>query len=378
MIIFQREEKLRIEIHFSVRTSRGNTIASCSLVKMSSIPDNSQTNNLNNAAVYLYKYVVPVIYILGNMGNFASFLIFLKKSWKKNVCVFYFKFCLLFNSCFVNSAILARIFMYGFGIYLQNSSVLLCKLYFYAFFLFISLSPTILILASIDRLLISSQNVDTRLYSSKRLAYFSISLSTVFWSIFYMHTLIMSNIQENAPSSFVCSYNTSKLYSSFVTYFSAVINGVFCLIMFVLCMFAFKNVRRIRAIPRDKRTQQLRSMTKKDFQLLRCLFVQDIVYIFFSMIFILFYIYQTVAANERQTAWELALLNFLSKLIAAFYYMYFCSSFFIFVTVSKAFRHELKRVFYKIIGIEFHPMREEEARPDNSELNRIPTIQLTP
>ena len=53
--------------------------------------------------------------------------------------------------------------------------------------------------------------------------------------------------------------------------------------MIILSIFAFKNVRHIRAIPRQQR-HQIRSMTKKDFQLLRCLFVQDIVYIIFSII----------------------------------------------------------------------------------------------
>ena len=74
--------------------------------------------------------------------------------------------------------------------------------FIYVSFLFSTLLPTILILASIDRLLISSQNVDTRLYSSKRLAYFSISISTFFWIVFNFHILIKVNIQELYPSVF--------------------------------------------------------------------------------------------------------------------------------------------------------------------------------
>ncbi|CAF3684379.1 unnamed protein product, partial [Adineta steineri] len=56
---------------------------------------------------------------------------------------------------------LGLVLLNGFNVNLQNSNVIVCKLYFYASFLFAALSPTILILASIDRLLISSQNVDT-------------------------------------------------------------------------------------------------------------------------------------------------------------------------------------------------------------------------
>ncbi|CAF1238454.1 unnamed protein product [Adineta steineri] len=86
---------------------------------------------------------------------------------------------------------LASIFIYGYNINIQNTNVVLCKIYLYFAFLFSSVTPTILILASIDRLLISSQNVDTHLYSSKRLAYFSISINELvdFTIPFYLRSL---------------------------------------------------------------------------------------------------------------------------------------------------------------------------------------------
>jgi hypothetical protein len=295
-------------------------------------------NNLNDAIEYMHKYVLPVIYILGNIGNFLSFLIFLKKSWKKNVCVFYFKFLLFFNSCYINSTILGSIFTFVFQINLQNSNIVLCKLYFYTSFLFLSISPTILLLASIDRLLISSQNVDTRLYSSKRLAYFSISISILFWIIFNLHALSMANIRESSPSYFACHHNLPPSYSDFITYFYGLLNVAYCLLMIVLCSFAFKNVRYIRMVKRENRTNQVRSMTKKDFQLLRCLFAQDTVYIFSSMLLLVSYIYQTVTRDQIRTSWEPALVNFFNAIVFIFYDVYFCSSFFVFIIVSKAFR----------------------------------------
>ncbi len=138
--------------------------------------------------------------------------------------------------------------MNGFQISLQNSNLILCKQYFYTSLLFISLSLTVLTLASIDRLLISSQNVDTRLCSSKRLAYFSISTSTCFWIIFHIHALIEGNIQEVYPSDFVCGYNSSEFYYNFVTFSLGMIYVIFCvcslLKMFVVFeLYHVKNVR---------------------------------------------------------------------------------------------------------------------------------------
>jgi hypothetical protein len=66
--------------------------------------------------------------------------------------------------------------------------------------------------------IISSQNVDTRLYSSRRLAYFMISISVFFWIVFNFHILVKVNIQQFSPSDFVCYYNLSKSsYSSYTT-----------------------------------------------------------------------------------------------------------------------------------------------------------------
>ena len=48
--------------------------------------------------------------------------------------------------------------------------------------------------------------------------------------------------------------------------------------MIILSILSFKNVRGIRSIPRRQRRTG-RIMRKEDFQLLRCLFVKDIIYI---------------------------------------------------------------------------------------------------
>jgi len=115
---------------------------------------------------------------------------------RKNVCVLYFLVCLLLSLVYLNSVILTTAFMTGWNINIENSSVFLCKLMFYVTFITASLIPTILILASIDPLLISSQNVDTRLSSSKRLAYFLIGVSIVFWILFHLYMLIKVNVEQ--------------------------------------------------------------------------------------------------------------------------------------------------------------------------------------
>jgi hypothetical protein len=311
--------------------------------------ESNYIETLNNINIDLHRYVIPIFYVLGNVGNVLSALVFSKKSWRKKVCVFYLNVCLFFNSCYINSSMLGYIFTIGFNINLQNSSTVLCKLYFYLSFLFSTLLPTVLILASVDRLLISSQNVDTRLYSSRRLGYFSISISTFIWCVFYSHLLIKVNIQEIYSTIFVCNYDSSKYYLYFVSYSTITITALSCLIMIVLSVLTFKNVRAIRSIPHQQR-HQIRSMAKKDFQLLRCLFVQDIIFATFSISLTVSNAYSVAAVYQTQTALNLEIVNFFSNFSLFLHHIPFGASFFIFIGISKAFRSEMKRMIYKICG----------------------------
>src|SRR5579871_1987973 len=76
--------------------------------KMSS-SDRYYIDILTNIPIYLYQYVGTLLYIIGNIGNVLCIFIFFKKSWRKNVCVFYFNICLLNNTVFINSTLLGSI-----------------------------------------------------------------------------------------------------------------------------------------------------------------------------------------------------------------------------------------------------------------------------
>ena len=239
-----------------------------------------------------------------------------------------------------------------------------CKLFFYITLVASTSAPTALILASIDRLLISSQKVDTRLYSSKRLAYFSIGIGTCFWLLFHLHILIKINIQQFGPAVFFCYFDLDGVYQQFVSYLLVILNALFCLIMIVLSMFAFKNVRRIRAVPRQQR-DRIRSMTKKDFQLIRCLFVQVIVYIVCTVGASGYSIYDLSTQHQERTPLQQAIKDFLSNTLNLVYFSYYASSFFILMSMSKAFRHELQPHVYKLFGQDhIQPRGDEQNQQD--------------
>lgn len=311
--------------------------------------DTDYAHVFNTTMIFLYRYIAPMAYLSGNIGTLLIVGIFFKKTWRKNVCVFYFKVCLLFHSCYNNWTILAKIFIYGFQINLLPTSTALCKLHFYISYLCVMVSPTVLVLASIDRLLISSRKIDTRLYSSKRLAYFSISIATCMWTLFNVHFLIKVHVIEIPSVERFCYLDLSNAYLTFVSYSVWLGSTSICLVMIVLCIFAFKNVRQGRTVPRSQRIR-IRMMTKRDFQLLRCLFAHCVTYICLGTAICTLHAYNATIKSLVSAQMDEVTQTFVTNLFTFFYDLYYSSSFFIFVIVSKAFRLELKSAIYKLIG----------------------------
>ena len=324
-----------------------------------STSDNDLIDLLKQIPIILHRSLAIILFIIGNLGNVVSILVFLKKTWRKNVCAFYFIICLICDLIFVNSSILGSIFVSGFQVNIQNSSDVLCKFFFYVSYVFASYLAIVLILASIDRLLISSQNVEMRLYSSRRLAYFSLLTSFIVWSIFSLHLLVKAGIQEIYPTVFACYYDLSTFYLDFFSYTVIVLSTVIPSILIVLSILAFKNVRRIRAVPRQQR-KQVRSMNKRDFQLLRCLYIYNIAYILCSVLLGASVIYGRTLRYQIPTSFDQALDSFLSGIGSVLHYIPYCCSIFIFISTSKAFRQELIRGVYKLIGKDASGVREEE------------------
>jgi uncharacterized protein YggT (Ycf19 family) len=119
-------------------------------------------------------------------------------------------------------------------------------------------------------------------------------------------------------------------------------------------------------------------MTNKDFQLLRCLFAQDIVFIVFSLWVIIYYVYSAVTNDQIGTPMEQAIVNFADTFSTFLYNVSYCVSFFIFMGISRAFRQELKRMVYKICGKNLVQLHKEQDREESVEQNVIvvSTIEL--
>jgi hypothetical protein len=341
--------------------------------------DSYHIDNLTNVITYIYRFIIPVLYLAGNIGNLLISFVFLNKSWRKNVCVFYLNACVLFNVGYINSYMFASIFILGWNIHVENSSMIVCKLLHYSAYLFSTLTPTILILASIDRLFVTSKNIDTRLYSSKRLAYLTISVVALFWMIFFCHILVKMTLLEISPSNWICDYDTVGIYAEFVSYSTLLINVTLSILRILLAIFALNNIRQLERNPQQR--IQFRSMNKKDFQLFHCLFGHDLVYLLFVTVPSIYTIYTIAKKDQQRTQLEQAIEDFIVNLSTFIHHIPYCASFFIYVTISRAFRQELTRLMHRIIGGNQLFIRQDVQRSMNHrrvqfDVNTIDTVRL--
>lgn len=330
---------------------------------------------LHNLVLHMFRWGSLIIYILGTLGNLFSIGIFLKKKWRKNVCVCYFLVSLFLSLIYLHSTILSTMFVLGWNMDILSLNRHICKAMFYVTSVISTLIPTILIFASIDRLLISSQDVDTRLYSSKRLSCLLIGVSIVFWMASNVHVLIKVDIQQFNMSVAICYYDLSPFYLSFVNYSLTILNCLFCVLMIVMSILSLKNVRRIRAVP-HRHHREVRSMRKRDFQLLRCLFTQVVVYICVSIVSSFYAVHTVTTRNFKRTALIVAASDFLEKLFTFIYFTFYCSSFFIFICVSKAFRHEMRQFICKMFGKDISTLRREQLQQPSNVRNGTSEVNV--
>jgi hypothetical protein len=172
------------------------------------------------------------------------------------------------------------------------------------------LSPSYLILGSIDRMLVTSPNTQTRGRSTRRLAYISIISVTLFWALFHSHILILANITQVAPNSFSCYYQ-SGAELIFISYYSVIVKAfLFPLLMIIFALLVMRNIRRVRRtaiapVLSATRTPTMRNelpsipSRSKDRQLFLMLFIDIIVYIIFS------FMLSAVHLNEQITQYNI-------------------------------------------------------------------------
>ncbi|UJR18184.1 hypothetical protein I4U23_005085 [Adineta vaga] len=181
----------------------------------------------------LYKYGGPIQIIFGTIGCILSLIVFSKNNLRKNPCSIYFIAYNTISLIMIYTVILPHILIIGYQIDPSSYNLNFCRFRLYNLLLYNILGSSYLILASIDRILLTSRNVRTRQRSTVRLAYLSILLVTLFWLLITSHTLIFARIISIGSNFSYCYFEVDGYYT-FLSYFAALVKGILCPLLLLI------------------------------------------------------------------------------------------------------------------------------------------------
>ncbi|CAF1342576.1 unnamed protein product [Adineta ricciae] len=218
-------------------------------------------------------------------------------------------------------------------------------------FLFEILPPCYFILASIDRVFLTSHNALIRQESTVHLAYISIVLVTLFWSIIHIHSFIFMYIRIFALGISGCFFQ-SGLYLTIMSYYPLIVKGILIpSLMIIFGLWTVKNIRtktpvvsgtrRITGIMQSDRLPSC-STQAKDRLLIKILLIDIVIYIVFNLIQSIIVIYQQATLSQTKSSLRVTTerLVFVTSLTGTA--IPFCIGTFTNLVLSKHFRREMR------------------------------------
>ena len=299
---------------------------------------------------YLYQIGGPILIFIGSVSCILNIIIFSKKNLRKTPCSIYLLAFNVTSFLIIYLSILSVTLAYGYNIFPTLYNLGYCRFGSYMTILLDILSPFYLILASVDRVLVTSANAATRRRSTRRLAYMCISGVTLFWVLFHIYTLVSLGIIQYAPNYFVC-YLVSGIALTIISYYNLIVISILVpLIMATLAVWTVKNIRSIRharvapvaSVTNTAAEGGLNATRSKDRQLMLILLSDIMIYIISTSMLSAVTMYQQFTQYNVKSYEQTQIDDFLSSVALFINYIRFCVECYANLVVSKTFRNELK------------------------------------
>lgn len=284
--------------------------------------DKNLSDLLDRALETMNLYLSLLIFILGIMGNTLNCLVLSRRSLRSNPCALYFLTSSIVNLISIVFGLTTRI-MASWHLDPTHTHDWICKFRVYIVFTSRNMSIWLIMLASVDRWLLSSRETSHRNLSNLKVAKLGIFVTFILSNCFYIHMIYCykANIQD-APlkcygKDFQCRLATD-LINGLIT---ILIPSVLMVIFTTMIISNIRHLRgRIKAttllsiIPPLQRQRQRVRLRSTDHHLLRMLLIQVLLLVIFCLPQALhkFYItFQSINShNYRKNALNQFLYNF--------------------------------------------------------------------
>ena len=304
------------------------------------------TSMLHTAQTNLFHIGGPILISISTIGCILNLLVFTRHHLRKNPCSICFIVLNITHILYTFLSFLPAILQVGYNIDPSASNLIVCRCRYYFGFVLASLERYYLVLASIDRALVTSKAFQIRRWSNSLFISISIGSITLFWIVFHTHALINTNIFPYDLNLFVCASNPG-VYSTFITFYSLIFHGIIPpLLMIIFGMITMKNIRRLQRVSAVTLTSEMtgisrrRNLNSKERQMAVMLLSEILIYVTFGCLTPIYLVYEQITVYTLKSIEQLVSIVLLFIL-----FIPYSIDFYINYIVSKNFRKEIKKIF---------------------------------
>ncbi|CAF0786834.1 unnamed protein product [Rotaria sordida] len=295
------------------------------------------TNIQNQLSLYGY----PICLILGNIGNIFIVMVFIRQ--RQNACTIYILTSAIMSDLYVNFNGFVQLFPF----YYRDETpfeFFLCKKRPYLTNILGQLGNTMLILASIDRYMISHRNATIRSLSTPKRAKWLIFFAIIFWLINCIHIPIMQTIINGRCTTY-------GIYTTIYSIYSIIFVGLIpptLLIIFGSLTYHNMKKRHIRIQPISNNiNDQHISIQRRDKDLFIIVLCEALLYIITTTLFPLMLLESMISQYIiiNKSVQHLQIESFLFSIVFILLLLNSSLPFYIYLIGSKSFRRDFKQLF---------------------------------
>ncbi|CAF3742123.1 unnamed protein product [Rotaria sordida] len=306
---------------------------------------------LNFIRFQLNRYIPITCLILGSIGHILNILVFTRPLIRTNPCSIYFVSGSIANFISLYVGLITP-FLGTYNLDPTQTSNILCEIRFYLRYSTITLSTWFILLACIDRLFSTSNNVNIRLWSSiyltKRIIILAIIICFIcpYTQVFYCYTI----------SGASCTYTnqTCKLLNEIIL---LICNS--CLPPILMILTSILTIRNVKYSNHVGGGGYCCRRRRRDVQLIRLLFIQVFSFILFGIPITAHKIYSYSIIYMIKSPLRIAIDNLINQISIEISYICNSTIFYTYSLTSKKYRKEVFRIlsllFIRYQKIQIYP-----------------------
>jgi hypothetical protein len=297
--------------------------------------------------VQLNRYGLPVILILGNIGNIFIVLLFSKH--RRNACSMYLKWAAVMNSAFITLNIPIALYTIDYGDPTVRSEVF-CKVRFYLYHAWGQISRYLLVLACADRFWLTSHQARFRFINRPSVSKRFTGIIFICWHTVSIHIPILTTISNGRCGP------TGVYYMFYYSYLLVFVCLIPATLMIICACLTYRNMKQLhtRVQPVAHAIDGSRgniTIHRRDRELLLMVLMEAAIYVVTTFIypFIIMEVSVTAYAGVKKSVSYLQIESFISNFGTLLIYFNSAVPFYTYFVISKPFRQEFKKLFTRWI-----------------------------